>query len=152
MGFRDLHLFNKSLLPRQGWRLIRYPNSLASRVLKAKYYPHHSFLDFTIKNNDSFIWRSICESKKVLLDGIRWRVGTGENIKLWKDLWLLGSPCARVLSPVNLLNEHVTVDALILNDHMSWNMTLIDQIFLPWEAAIIKHIPFSYRHPKDVII
>ena len=129
VGFRDLHLFNKSLLARQGWRLVWYPNSLVSRVLKAKYYPHHSFLDSTIKNNDSFIWRSICESKKVLMDRIRWRVETGENIKLWKDPWLLGSPSARVLSPINRLNEHAMVDALILNDHMSWNTTLIVRFF-----------------------
>jgi hypothetical protein len=40
MGFRELSLFNKALLARQGWRLVQCPDSLVSQVLKAKYYPH----------------------------------------------------------------------------------------------------------------
>lgn len=125
MGFRDLHLFNMALLGRQGWRLVQHPNSLASRVLKAKYYPHHSFLELTVKSNDSFIWRSICESKKVLVAGMRWIIGTAANIKIWKDPWLLRSSYAKVLSPLRLLDEHATVDALIHNDQRCWNTSLI---------------------------
>ena len=40
MGFRDLRLFNKALLAKQGWKLIQHPNSLIGRIYKAKYYPH----------------------------------------------------------------------------------------------------------------
>uniref|UniRef100_A0A2N9IN55 Reverse transcriptase domain-containing protein n=1 Tax=Fagus sylvatica TaxID=28930 RepID=A0A2N9IN55_FAGSY len=152
MGFRDLHIFNMALLARQGWRLLQYPNSIVSRVLKAKYYPGISFLEATVKSNASFIWRSICEAKKVLLAGMRWRVGTGSSIKIWSDPWLQGSSCAKVLSPLRILDEHATVDALILTDQRCWNTSLVDQIFTPYEAAIIKKIPLSYRCPQDRII
>jgi hypothetical protein len=109
MGFRDLHNFNKALLARQGWRLIQYPNSLVSRFLKAKYYPHQSFLDSTVKGNASFTWRSICESKGVLVDGMRFRVGSGSAIKIWHDSWLPGSSSAKVLSPVRVLDANASV-------------------------------------------
>jgi len=38
MGFRDLRLFNKAMLWKQGWRLIENPNSLCAKVLKGRYY------------------------------------------------------------------------------------------------------------------
>ncbi|XP_038991122.1 uncharacterized protein LOC120114217 [Hibiscus syriacus] len=44
MGFRDLKLFNFAPLGNQIWRLIQYDNSLAFKVLKAKYFPNTSFL------------------------------------------------------------------------------------------------------------
>ena len=118
MGFRDLNLFNKALLARQGWRLVQYPNSLVSRVLKAKYYPNQSFLEASVQGNPSFVWRSICDSKQVLIDGLIWRVGNGENIKIWADPWLMGSPCAKVLSTPRVLDANATVAELINLDQV----------------------------------
>lgn len=37
LGFRDLCSFNLTLLGKQLWCIIHYPNSLLSRILKAKY-------------------------------------------------------------------------------------------------------------------
>lgn len=37
MGFRDLKIFNQSILAKQGWRLVHQPDSLVCKVLKAKY-------------------------------------------------------------------------------------------------------------------
>lgn len=43
LGFRSLEEFNKAFLAKQCWRIIPYPNSLVSRVSKAKYLPRCSF-------------------------------------------------------------------------------------------------------------
>jgi hypothetical protein len=39
IDFRDMRLFNQTLLAHQAWRLIQFPNSLSAQLLKAKYYP-----------------------------------------------------------------------------------------------------------------
>lgn len=44
MGFRDLHSFNLALLAKQCWRPITNPDSLCTRILKAKYYPNCDLL------------------------------------------------------------------------------------------------------------
>jgi hypothetical protein len=38
MGFKDLRLFDQAILTRQAWRLIKHPDSLCARLLKARYY------------------------------------------------------------------------------------------------------------------
>ncbi len=149
MGFRDIHLFNKALLARQGWRLLQHPDSLIHKLLKAKYFPHTSFLEASVPGGASFVWRSICEANVVLKAGLRWRVGTGSRINIWKDAWLPTPTTHRVLTPIRVLAESATVDCLIDLETMRWDGTLLDAIFLPRDKEIIQAIPLSKRRPVD---
>lgn len=38
LGFRDLEYFNLALLAKQVWRMLHSPNSLSSRICRAKYF------------------------------------------------------------------------------------------------------------------
>lgn len=44
MGFRDLHMFHKAMLWKQGWRLVTRPDSLYAKVLKGRYFHDGDFL------------------------------------------------------------------------------------------------------------
>ncbi|KAH9768569.1 hypothetical protein KPL71_011651 [Citrus sinensis] len=59
MDFRDLTSFNQTLVAKQGWRLLRFPNSLMARVMQVKYYKNSTFWNAKEGSNPSFIWRSI---------------------------------------------------------------------------------------------
>ena len=54
LGFRNLLCFNKAMLGKQIWRLVRYPNLLVSSILKSKYYPKDSILN--CKNPKNASW------------------------------------------------------------------------------------------------
>jgi hypothetical protein len=63
LGFCDLGTFNKALLAKQIWCLLQCPESLAARILKAKYYPSCTVLEVGLGNRPSFAWRSIMATR-----------------------------------------------------------------------------------------
>lgn len=44
MNFRDFSGLNSALMAKQVYKLIRYPNALWARILKAIYFPNSAFL------------------------------------------------------------------------------------------------------------
>jgi hypothetical protein len=101
MGFRDFHSFNLAMLSKQVWRLIVNPESLCSRVLRAKYYPNGDILSAGPKAGSSYTWQSITAGVATFKRGYLWRVGNGESIKIWYDPWIPSSPDRKVISPRN---------------------------------------------------
>ncbi|XP_023895406.1 uncharacterized mitochondrial protein AtMg00310-like [Quercus suber] len=56
LGFRDLKAFNLALLAKQGWRIQQNTNSLAHKVLKAKYFADRTFKEAQLGRGPSYIW------------------------------------------------------------------------------------------------
>ncbi|XP_073120906.1 uncharacterized protein [Henckelia pumila] len=90
MGFRKLDIFNKALLAKQVWHIIRKPESLVARVLKARYFKHLDIMQAPIGSNPSYIWRSMCWGRELLNKGLYWRVGDGSSINILHDKWVPG--------------------------------------------------------------
>ncbi|XP_021717031.1 uncharacterized protein LOC110684901 [Chenopodium quinoa] len=77
MGFRNLTVFNQSLLAK-GWRLMQCGDTLLHRVLKAKYFKHSDFLEARRGFDPSYTW--LWGAKSLLLEGLHWRVGNGRDV------------------------------------------------------------------------
>ena len=75
--------------------------------------------------------------------------GNGENIRVWGDKWLPTTSTYKVASLRQFLNSDTRVSELINLDTASWKSEIIDALFLPFEADIIKSIPLSSRLPVD---
>lgn len=82
LGFRDFSIFNQALLSTQAWRLLEFPDSLYTRILKAKYCPNGHLLDTVFCNVASPMWRAVERSLELLKKGVIWRVGNGRSIKI----------------------------------------------------------------------
>ena len=83
MDFRDLRLFNLALLAKQGWRLQTNSSSLFYRV--SKYFPSCDFVEASMGCQPSYAWRSIMAAQHLVQRGVRWQVGDGKMIKIWRD-------------------------------------------------------------------
>ncbi|KAA3482702.1 reverse transcriptase [Gossypium australe] len=136
LGFRRMAPFNISLLAKQGWRLLNFPNSLVARVFKAKYFPENSFLQSSLGNSGSYIWRSIWATKSTLEKGLVWKVGTGAHISIRQDIWIPDYANGRLLFRFDNL-QCDKVAGLISNTVREWNKELIVNTFPEDVAKLI---------------
>ena len=149
MGFKQLKPFNLALLAKQGWRLQMGQNSLVYHVFKARYFPTCDFVDVSLGNNPSYVWRSIMASQKLVQHGLRWQIGNGFNVQVWQDKWLPNSSTFRVVSPRLNSPLDLRVCDLIDQENKCWNLQLLQQLFLPFEVEEIRSIPLSSSLPPD---
>ncbi|XP_074278676.1 uncharacterized protein LOC141602272 [Silene latifolia] len=140
LGFRDFENFNRALLAKQAWRLGCEDGSLMGRVLKGKYFPTCSFMDAEIGINPSYTWRSILGAKEVMGLGIRRRVGSGMDVRVWTDPWVPGSRSRCVISPRADANIDMRVAELFVDGEQRWDEVKISELFLPFEAERIRSI------------
>ncbi|XP_065623699.1 uncharacterized protein LOC136065014 [Quercus suber] len=153
MGFRNLHAFNLAMLAKQAWRILNNPNSIISRIYKAKYFPSSDLLNSKLGCNPSFAWRSIHGSIEVIKKGTRWRVGNGKLIHIWEDRWMPTPSTYKVISPLpHNFDDFPMVSALIDPDTKRWNVDLVRRTFLPFEASTILNMPLSFSLPDDKMI
>ena len=152
LGFRDFTAFNVAMLGKQGWRLVSKPTSLVNRIFKAKYYPKGEFMEAQLGNAPSFVWRSIWHSQLVLQKGLRWKVGDGRLINIWRDPWLREDCNFNLETPVIPNLRHLTVHDLLDPHSRTWNMELIDRTFSSRDRAYILNLPPPLDSGPDRLI
>jgi hypothetical protein len=152
MGYRDLERFNMALLAKQGWRLMQEPDSFIGRIYKEKYYSNGTFLSSSLGRRPSYAWRSIWNAKKLLQEGLVWRVGDGRSIKIWKDRWLEKPSSFLVQSPIQILDEEATVSELINVDTKMWNISVVSDVFMEDEAKSICQMVVSPLSHGDRLV
>ncbi|KAK2642412.1 hypothetical protein Ddye_024175 [Dipteronia dyeriana] len=103
LGFKDLYVFNRALLTKQCWRIIKNPKSLASRILKDCYFSNGKFMNATKKSSSFFcMWNSLLWGKRLIDRVLRWRVGNCKSIHVYEDNWILRPNTLKVISPSSL--------------------------------------------------
>ena len=152
MGFKDLTLFNEAMLAKLAWRLLHDDNSLFFRVFKAHFFPTGTILEAKDSVSASYAWRSILKGRDVIKKGALWRVGDGQQIRIWGDNWLPLKGKAKVSSPQFLGQVNSSVASLINESTRSWRTDVIEHLFDPAEAAIIKGIPLCSSSQRDKVI
>ncbi|GKV19445.1 hypothetical protein SLEP1_g29706 [Rubroshorea leprosula] len=136
LGFRSLHEFDMAMLAKQGWRLMREPNSLAGRVLKVKYFRRTDFLHSREAYSASLTWKGIWEARYILQAGCRRRIGNGRSTRVWEYPWLLGSSCFNIVTPRPDGCEVEWVLELIDDVMHSWRRQLVYQLFSEYETDL----------------
>ncbi|CAN1156672.1 hypothetical protein LINPERHAP2_LOCUS21086 [Linum perenne] len=88
MGFRNFVDFNISLLAKQGWRILKNPESLWVRLLKSISFPKCDFLSARKGSRPSWIWSSIFKARGTIsLRAIR-IVEDGTTMDINNDPWI----------------------------------------------------------------
>ncbi|XP_073137691.1 uncharacterized protein [Henckelia pumila] len=149
LGFRNIHHYNLALLAKQSWKLVANPHSLASQVLKAMYYPNSTFMDAKMGSNPSYVWRSIMATQDLIRRGARIRIGSGNLTHIWNTPWLpdLENPFVVTDCPIDL--KLANVNSLREAGYGSWDLDLLDDLFIERDKHLISAIPLSRRECED---
>ncbi|XP_060966250.1 uncharacterized mitochondrial protein AtMg00310-like [Cannabis sativa] len=148
LGFRNLHDFNLALLGKQGWRFLTRPESLVSRIFKARYFSNGTFLSASLGNNPSFVWRSVWEAQALVRAGVRWSVGNGASIDVLNEPWLPDQHNPFVSSSHPALHQ-AKVNNLLTMDMSSWDIELLKDLFEERDHDLILQIPLGIHRDSD---
>jgi hypothetical protein len=149
MGFRDLHAFNLAMIAKQGWNIMTKPHTLVAKLYKARYFPNSSFFDSNIGHNPSYAWRGIWKARHILMNGCRWRIGNGDNIKVMNEPWLRDLEGAWVPSPQDQGVYNLNVNDLMIPNVRMWDKGKVESLFPMHVAKRILDIPLFDMYDGD---
>ncbi|GJV42753.1 RNA-directed DNA polymerase, eukaryota, reverse transcriptase zinc-binding domain protein [Tanacetum coccineum] len=128
LGVGSLKAFNFALLQKWHWRLVHNPLALWVQMVKVI---HGSEGGYDEKGcNTRGLWSKIVDSSNYLhyngiipMSTLRFKVGCGSNVRLWKDTWLRDGSLNRCYNQLFRLdrNEDCCIIDRISNGEWSWD-------------------------------
>ncbi|XP_026399068.1 uncharacterized protein LOC113294912 [Papaver somniferum] len=152
LRFRNLENLNTALLSKVAWKACNEEDTLCYKVLKAKYYKNDNILHLDkLKDDCSWLWRSIYSGLEVVQKHARWLVKSGTKINIWLDNWVIGLNSAPVKSGTKiniwLDNWVIGLNSPVVGSSSYENYTFVCDLFLSgtrqWNENIINAL-FSH--------
>ncbi|XP_019087406.1 PREDICTED: uncharacterized protein LOC109127279 [Camelina sativa] len=139
LGFRDFKLSNQALLANHVWKIMKRPNSLVYRLLKARYFKDGIFFSATKGHKPSYGWNSLRFGRDLLATGVQFNIGDGNNTKMGVDPWLPTNP-PRLLRLINENDKEKSVKLLIHESSPQWDDMEIPRLIDPRDHYLIHKI------------
>ncbi|GAA0184346.1 hypothetical protein LIER_31634 [Lithospermum erythrorhizon] len=145
---------NMALFVKQGWRILTRQASLLFKILKGRYFHRSSFLNAKVGANPSFGWRSILEARKLLQKGVRWRIGDGISIVIWKEPWVPCSTDFHMADSIVIwrIGKGARWVSQLLRGGGVWNKEAVDNILDGEDLKKVMAIPLSHQGLQDKLI
>ena len=86
-------------------------------------------------SHPSWLWSSLLRGRDLLLQGVRWQVGNGQNISFWTQKWVPFTDDFYIRSPLGPFRNCNNVIDFIQEG--KWNLRMLRQHISPMEAEMI---------------
>ncbi|KAI5351228.1 hypothetical protein L3X38_004119 [Prunus dulcis] len=128
LGVKKAAWMNQALLAKSGWRLLQNDQGLWAKVLKAKYLKNCDMLSVNEHQfrSCSSCWRGVLFGAKLLPSGVKWRVGYGDSILFWTDVWL---SCGTLISHalIDLSEEMLHLNVSDFMEEGVWDVACLHE-------------------------
>ena len=102
--------------------------------------------------NPSYEWHSILAARGIIEKGLRWSIGNGKKVNIWKDRWLPTPVSFKVCNPRRQGSNVEMVANLLDCENGIWDANKVKDTFLPHKANVVLGIPISPCLPEDSFI
>ncbi|BFG41860.1 hypothetical protein CerSpe_281350 [Prunus speciosa] len=145
MGFKKSAAMNQALLSKIGWRVQNKDNGLWAKIFEAKYLKGASILDSpnSTKKTSSHTWKGIVHGVELLLKGMRWRIGSGDQAKFWKDSWCSDIPLLHQDGVLKVCDANCVVSSFFL--HNWWDISKLREALSEDLVQQIVSIPVGFQ-------
>ena len=144
-----IHEFNLTLLAKQLWRLVQFPDSLVARVLRGRYYRLSSPLRANTESSSSYVWTSISAARKLLLLGIRQKIHSGYEVKVWEDPWIPTTLARPAIPVAPVMHPNIRVSNLTNQVSKDWDVGLLENYGNLDDIPLIRSLAISSTHRRD---
>lgn len=141
---------NLALLSKMSWYLATDSNRLWAQVMKSKYYAGSLFFRCHKKKNASWTWSSILASRRLILNGLCYRVGKGNRTNIWEDCWILNNIGFKVVAS-GTNNEECRMVESLRHANGEWDVQKLCSLFDSITIDNILKIPYLNRHLEDTL-
>lgn len=149
---RDIKATNRGLILSAAWRIAEDPNNHLSKILKSKYYPDTSFWKANHNVPKSAFWTGILKVRPMLIRNSSYQLTEG-NISLWSNPWY--NSWDNIYDHLIIQPREYEYPALVkdlwLPNQNKWNNNLIDSLFHPDTATVMKQVPIIQDNGKDLL-
>ncbi|CAN1177335.1 hypothetical protein LINPERHAP2_LOCUS33046 [Linum perenne] len=116
------------------WKIIIQPEALWIKLLKGLYFPRSDFLQTARHHKAYWIWASIMEGRKALIQGLMKNIGDGHGTKI-VEAWILeatgfSANCTNTAA-ASMISDY------ILNPQRKWDVQNLRTIF---PEVVVKQI------------
>lgn len=84
-------------------------------------------------------------------NGVKWRIGRGENVCIWHDRWLMG-PKEYKIEETPIRSDMQSVSKLINQANRTWDVPTITSVFACQDAQHILCVPLLANAEQDMIV
>lgn len=153
LGIRKTQDVNAALLVKLGWKIIKEPDNLWTKVVSAKYLTKEDFLDVKKSATASRIWKYVLVHRYLLKRGIRWCLGNGNKIRFWYDNWMEDSPSIEKIP----LKQRSTISyddkvSHFISENKSWKINELKYTMPTNIVDKILNIPIPLSDMQDKFI
>lgn len=142
---------NLALLSKLGWFFATDSGRMWTQALRSKYYAGSSFMSCNREKNISWTWNSILLSRKLIENGLCYRVGKRDRTSIWEDPWVPYDPSFKPSPSTEGVIDCGIVESLWLPNG-EWNVRKLQLIFDSNTATNISRIPTTNRNLDDKLV
>jgi hypothetical protein len=89
--------------------------------------------------------------RELLKEGLIWRIGSGEEVKIWSDNWIPRSGLKRPLAQKPETETVSTVSDLLQPEGQGWNESKLHEVFFEGDVDDILKIPVGCAGAVDYL-